>query len=245
MRNRFATACSTLGAGVAVTTMLSLSVAGAASASVRTVHPNQTPACGKSCTEVYSLLLGTKTIINAYVPGDTGGGAKAGQPIVLQRQSDSHPNQDFTNNLPAGTTVASFCPPPGGDTNGGVYFSQTSVACRSLTGNPVMEWAFTPYGNDTGLCIGVASGEVSGEKLTLQPCGESVRTLFIADTTHSRTVGTVTYNPYINGGDSRFSHPLVLTVDEGSARPANQLKLEPERFLTGGRVSDTQQFATK
>jgi hypothetical protein len=47
--------------------------------------------------------------------------------------------------------------------------------------------------------------------------------------------------PWINGGDTTFSHPLVLTVDNSSRRPVNQLYLSGEN-TSGGIVPDTQQF---
>jgi hypothetical protein len=48
--------------------------------------------------------------------------------------------------------------------------------------------------------------------------------------------------PWINGGDTAFSHPLVLTVHNGSKHPVNQLYLSAEN-TSGGLVPDTQQFS--
>ena len=48
--------------------------------------------------------------------------------------------------------------------------------------------------------------------------------------------------PWINGGDTAFSHPLVLTVDASSKHPANQLYLAAEN-TSAGLVPDTQQFS--
>jgi hypothetical protein len=48
--------------------------------------------------------------------------------------------------------------------------------------------------------------------------------------------------PWINGGDTAFSHPLVLTVSDGPQHLANQLYLSAEN-TTGGLVPDTQQFS--
>src|SRR5262245_50696938 len=93
MRNRFARACSVLAAGVAVTSMVGLSAASAASASVR---PAATPACGFNCFNLFSLVLGPRTIQNAYVPGDTGTGGKVGQKVNMNFASNTHPNEDFT-----------------------------------------------------------------------------------------------------------------------------------------------------
>ena len=48
--------------------------------------------------------------------------------------------------------------------------------------------------------------------------------------------------PWINGDDTAFSHPLVLTVHNGSKHPVNQLYLSAEN-ASGGLVPDTQQFS--
>ena len=54
MRNRITRACSVLAAGVAVTTMLGLTAAGAASASTSKVKPDATPPCGNNCLNPYT-----------------------------------------------------------------------------------------------------------------------------------------------------------------------------------------------
>ena len=249
MRNRFAKTCIALSAGVAVATTVGLSPAGAAGTPVRAagtvgaagtpvskVRPDATPACGGNCFNNFSLLLGTRTIMNAYVPGDTGGGGKAGQPVVLQRAGDTHPNQDFADNG-KDFRVRTSC-----GTGSGDLFAPTSYVCRNLGSSFAFEEDWAPYGIDSGLCIGIAAGAGSGAKLTLQPCG-AARTLFIEDRAHSVTRGGNFYTPLIVGASSSFSRPLVLTVDEGSTHPANQLVLQPENVLTGGAVESAQQFS--
>jgi hypothetical protein len=36
---------------------------------------------------------------------------------------------------------------------------------------------------------------------------------------------TVNYCPWIDGGDTKFSQPLVMTLDTGTRNPTNQIKL--------------------
>ena len=58
--------------------------------------------------------------------------------------------------------------------------------------------------------MGVAATAFSGEGVTLQPCGESARTVWIIDQTrlqHPRRMPPCgEYVPLINGSDTNFSH---------------------------------------
>jgi hypothetical protein len=72
---------------------------------------------------------------------------------------------------------------------------------------------YAPFGVDSGLCLGVAATAFSGEGVTLQPCGVSSKTVWVLDTldqsfTHAWAHG---YFPLINGSDTNFSQPFVLT----------------------------------
>ena len=71
------------------------------------------------------------------------------------------------------------------------------------------ELQYAPYGVDSGLCVGVATTAVSGEKVTLQPCGDSSKTVLITDTVNAAGWGSK-YVPVIDGSDTNFSQPLVL-----------------------------------
>ncbi len=79
---------------------------------------------------------------------------------------------------------------------------------------------------DSGLCAGVAATAVAGEKVTLQPCGVSAKTVWIVDS--ADTVGHG-YVPLINGSDTNFSQPFVLTYP-GSAYPTDMPR--PELYVT-------------
>lgn len=190
-------------------------------------RPNATPACGPQCTDIFSRVLGHHTILNAYVPGDTGVGGKVGQKLNLKFASNSHPNEDFT--LAADGTVSQFC---------GTELASTSVACLHYGSSEVLELNWTPYGNETDLCAGTSGTIFSGENVTLQQCGVYEGTLFIVDSDNTQHG----YSPLIDGASASFSHPEVVTVDPGTVHPTNQIKVETENTLTGGVIPDTQLF---
>ena len=225
---------------VALSAATGLLLIGASAASASTGHsrPNVTPACGYTCFALSSEVLGTGTVQNAYIFGDTGVGGKVGKELNLKFASNSHPNEDFS----AGDigTVEDFCsawPAP-------QSFNPTSYVCIHYRFFQVYESNWSPFGNQSGLCAGVASA-VDGENVTLQNCGASDNTLWIADRANGtggdcRSTGN--YCPWINGADTNFSHPLVLTVNAGSSDPANQLVVQRENLLDGGTVADSQYF---
>jgi hypothetical protein len=264
MRNRFGRALCGLAAGVAVTTAIGMTGAGAASAAIHHAKPNATAGCADNCFDLSSYELGYDAIQNAYVPGDTGTGGKVGQKVTLKFASNSHPNEDFTDYAAFnGTleTVADFCdawPAP-------QSFNPLSYVCQNYYADYVYEASWSPFGNESGLCVGVARGAVDNENVTLQNCGASDNTLWIGDaalgfgteeTTAPSARPDITgitaedcvtpdegyYCPWVNGGDTNFSHPLVLTVNAGSSNPANQLLVQRENLLTGGVVRDNQEF---
>jgi hypothetical protein len=235
MRNRFARACTLLAAGVAVTTMVGLS-AGMANAATTKVHPNATPACGFNCFNLSSLTLGRGTIQNAYIAGDTGVGGKVGQKVNLNFASNSHPNEDFTGAQVG--TLLNFCP-----NYGGSGLSQTSYVCINYpSGYPVFESNWSPFGNQSGLCVGAWLPVYAGENVTLQNCGTSTTTMWVGDLANGTVHHGHLYVPWVNGASSNFSHPLTLQVDPGTQRPINQLKLANLNTLTGGVSPDSQEF---
>jgi hypothetical protein len=213
--------------------MVGLSAASSADAKVA---PAATPACGFSCFNLSSLTLGLGTIQNAYVPGDTGVGGKVGQVVNLNYASNTHPNEDFQGAQVG--TLSDYC---------GTTLSTTSYVCRTYpSGYPVFESNWAPFGNQTGLCSGVynsaSAPAYSGENVTLQPCGNNASTLWIGDLAKFVFRNGHVYLPWVNGASTSFSHSLVLTVDPGTVKPINQLRLQNLNTLSHGVVPDTQQF---
>jgi hypothetical protein len=234
MRNRLARACSVLAAGVAISSLVGLSSTGAASAADR---PAATPACGFNCFNLFSLVLGPRTIQNAYVPGDTGTGGKAGIEVNLNLASNTHPNEDFTGAQVG--TLLNFCP-----NFGGAGLSQTSYVCINYPSSyPVFEANWSPFGNESGLCTGSKLALFSGRETTLQPCGVNATTIWVGDLANGTTRFGRAYVPWVNGASTTFSHALVLTVDPSTHNPINQLRVQTLNKLTGGAVSDTQEFS--
>jgi len=246
MRKAFTRALYAVSAAAMVTATVGMS-AGMANAS--TQGPKDTVACGSNCVSIFSDQLGSGTTMNAFVNGDTGAGGRVGTPVNMHVAGNFRPNGDFTPSLSG--FVFQFCGFLAND-----FFSPTSFVCTHYPLFAVLELNWSPFGNQTGFCAGVKSA-VANTQVTLQPCGTTAKTVWIADRIHSTTGSnclipasppvspgdpSVNFCPLINGGDTNFSQPLVLTLDTGTNRPTNQLKLERE-LLVGSVARSNQQFA--
>ena len=176
-----------------------------------------TPSCGSSCVDIFTRDFGTHS--NPQFTVDVFHGTRAtGQPVILFRQSNSDGALDFnaeldglTSDFYAAGLVSSAVALHYGCT-GTINVPGGQIVCGPTAVNdPAFEIEYSPLGQDSGLCIGLALGAFSGEKVTLQPCGVSSRTVWIADLNDSPSTITHGYVPVINGSDSNFSHPFVLT----------------------------------
>ena len=118
------------------------------------------------------------------------------------------------------------------------------------------ELEYAPYGVDSGLCLGVAATAVSGEGVTLQPCGTSSKTVWIKDTygnddspvPNPNSGSAPDYWAAINGSDTNFSNPLVLTYP-GSAYPTDKPRVQLivanlAQFSQGTSPDDSNQLWT-
>ena len=185
-----------------------------------------TPSCGIACVNLFSFNFGTHHSPN-YVVDVLRQGEKAGQPIILFRTANFDPAEDWTVSF-QGTVIDFFeaglvssavalhygCVPisKGGDFTD-CPFNVTSQTSSDSSNYLAFENQYAPFGVDSGLCLGVAATAFSGEGVTLQPCGVSSKTVWILDTldqqfTHAWAHG---YIPLINGSDTNFSQPFVLT----------------------------------
>ncbi len=72
------------------------------------------------------------------------------------------------------------------------------------------EFQYKPGGISSGLCLGIASGPAQGTKVTLQPCGVTVNTIWINDAAD----GSDGYAPYVSGSDTQYPAPFVLTASK-------------------------------
>ena len=164
---------------------------------------------------------------------------KAGQPIILfpTTKSDSAQHwivssQGTTANFYAagrvGAAVAQHygCIPH-------VNFPNCYGQTADTVNDPAFEIEYAPNNVASGLCMGVASTAVQGGVVTLQPCGVSARTVWIADTFGSPSTMSNGYVPLINGSDTNFSQPFVLTYPQSgypTDMPRPQLQVD---MITG------------
>ncbi len=181
-----------------------------------------TPSCGANCVDIFTRDFGTH--FNPQFTVDVFHGTRAvGQPVILFRQSNSDGALDFnaeldglTSDFYAAGLVSSAVALHYGCT-GTINVPGGQIVCGpKAVDDPAFEIEYAPLGQDSGLCIGLALGAFSGEKVTLQPCGVSSRTVWIADLNDSPSTITHGYVPVINGSDSNFSHPFVLTYPAGA-----------------------------
>jgi hypothetical protein len=250
MRNRSIRGLYVLAASVAVSSVLGLAGATAASAGVH-VHPNATTVCDNNehdsrspeCKNLSSLMLnqdgGAIFIANATQKGVKAPSLFRNRIINLRQASNTRTNEDF--NIQLVGFLGQLC-----GTGGLASLDPTSFACLNYpAGFPVYENNFTPNSVDSGYCIGALSA-TEGFKARLLRCGTS-RTFLVADVaaaiTFTRPGGGVTlkYVPLELASDTSATHPLVLTLQPNSKNPTNLLTFQQENFA-GGEPIDRQMW---
>jgi serine/threonine protein kinase len=192
---------------------------------------------------VFSHQFGTHSDPN-FVLDVLNNGDAPGQSIVLFQTANSDPAEQWTVSS-QGTTAEFFtaglvsaavaahygCIPGGNFTD---CYGQTAV------NDPAFEIEYAPGGVQSGQCMGVASTAVQGEGVTLEPCGVSARTVWIEDISGSSATLSSGYIPLINGSDTNFTQPFVLTYPATSYptdMPRPQLQVD---MITGGAVAANQ-----
>jgi hypothetical protein len=166
-----------------------------------------TPSCGGNCVDIFNRDLGTHRTPN-FVLDVKQQSANTGQPIILWRQSNSDPAEDFTYAFQGLTSDFYAAGLVSAQVN--LHYGNGSV---TATDDPAFEVEYSPYGVNSGLCVGVASTAVQSEGVTLQPCGVSAKTVWIIDAADI-TGFNHNYAPLINGSDTSFSHPFVMTYPQ-------------------------------
>jgi hypothetical protein len=207
-----------LAAAATLTLVGGVGVAGALTAGTASAA---TPSCGPSCVNIYSQQYGTHKA-PTYVVDVLRQGEKIGQPIILFRTANYDPAEDWTAAYQG--TVADFYAADMVSSALALHYGCIPDAltggnfpdCYGQTKTAVNDWAFeieyAPYGVDSGLCMGVATTALEGEGVTLQPCGVSSKTVWVTDVLDSvQTTILGGYVPLINGSDTNFSQPFVLT----------------------------------
>ncbi len=216
-----------------------------------------TPSAGPNAIDIFSRAFGTHRTPN-FVLDVLRQGAKVGQPIILFRTSNTDPAEDFVPSI-QGTTADFFA---AGLVSSAVALHYGCIPANVTGGNfpncgltgvddPAIELEYAPFGVDSGLCVGVAATATQGEGVTLQPCGVSAKTVWIIDTNDSPATLRHGYVPLINGSDTNFSHPFVLSYPANgfpTDRPRPQLQTKNLTGFSQGRgtqigsVDDTQLF---
>ena len=213
-----------------------------------------TPSCGIACVNLFSYQFGTHTS-PTYTVDVLRQGEKTGQPIILFRTANYDPALDWTVSFQG--TVADFfaaglvssslalhygciagvnfpnCPFNIAGFNFPVRAS-IPTSWRSRTSTRRSAWT-------RGLCLGVAATAFNDEGVTLQPCGVSSKTVWVLDTLDQSFTAAWAhgYIPLINGSDTNFSQPFVLTypnisVPDRQAASAAR-RHQPDRFLVPRR----------
>jgi hypothetical protein len=203
-----AAATLTLVGGVAVTGAVTAGTASAATPSCGPgfVDASTTPVLVQGCLNIFSRQFGTHRSPN-FLLDVWRQGAKVGQPIILFRSSNADPAEDFTVSTQG--LVSDFN--AAGLVSNAVnlhYGNGSSIA----QDESAFEIEYSPFGALSGLCVGVSLTAFQGENVSLQPCGVTAKTVWIADTfDFSLPAFFRGFVPLINGSDTNFSHPFVLS----------------------------------
>jgi hypothetical protein len=201
-----------------------------------------TPSCGNTCVDIFSQEFGHHHTPN-YILDVYQQHIRIGQPIILYRSSNNDPAQDFR--LEFQGTVSEFY-------DGGLVSSAFALHYGCVPGDdfnscygldetfddPAFEIEYTPDGVDSGLCVGVASTATQEEGVTLQECGASSKTVWAVDV-YDQPIESffLHYYPLINGSDTNFSQPFVLTYPQSgypTDKPRPQLQVDNLSGYTTG-----------
>ena len=180
-----------------------------------------TPSCGNSCVNTFNQDIGFGFSVDVYRQGE-----KVGQPIILFRTSNFDPALDWS--MAFNGLVSDFFAAGLVSAAVNLHYGCNSAGGACLSGVfpdlPAFEIEYAPFGVNSGLCMGVAATAFQGEGVTLQPCGVSSKTVWIVDSSDSPANDNQVYPgtfPLINGSDTNFSHPFVLTYP-GNAYPTDK-----------------------
>jgi hypothetical protein len=186
-----------------------------------------TPSCGNSCVDIFSQEFGHHKD-PGYILDVFQQHVRIGQPIILFRESNGDQAEDFrpedqgtvADFLAAHMVTPAFalhygCIAPGGFDGVAANFPDCFGDSGFTANDAAFEIEYTPDGVDSGLCVGVASTAVQGESVTLQECGASSSTVWAVDI-YDQPIESFyeNYYPLINGSDTNFSQPYVLTYPQ-------------------------------
>ncbi len=194
-----------------------LTLAGGAAAAALPANA-ATDECGVQCIDMFSLVNSTFASPGfiLYAPGQA-----VGDPVVTYPASVGYPGEDFTTSglEPVSDYFQAGLVSAGVALHYGCEVGVDAAQCNGVPDDQAFELQYAPYGAPTGMCVGVPSTAQQGTVVSVQPCGVSAKTVWIVDSSQSIYSS---YVPLINGSDTNFSDPFVLT-DSG---PVNGLSFE-------------------
>jgi hypothetical protein len=128
-----------------------------------------------------------------------------------------------------GVGAVSVCTPATPDFSPG-----PPATCPAEFNDPAFEIEYTPNGAYSGLCVGVASTATQEEGVTLQECGASSKTVWAVDLYDQPFESFILgYAPLINGSDTNFSQPYVLTYPQ-SGYPTDKPRVQLQTDTLSG-----------
>jgi hypothetical protein len=260
-----AAAAMTLVGGAGAVGVFTVGMAGAA-----------TPACGNGCLDFFSYTFGDYAQPN-FLLDVLHQGEKAGQPIILFRTSNTDAAEDFTvadeglvSDFNAAGLVSKALDLHYGGAGCEDYDTVTATCVTFYPDDEAYEIEYSPFGVDSGLCMGTAATAVNGTEVSLQPCGATAKTTWITDAadaiglpiptpsdtdtdgaiTHGRTAvkpaeEETPFFPLINGSGINFSHPAVLSYPQNSFptdTPRPQLRTQTLQIDSSGVVNTNQMW---
>src|ERR1700722_19470039 len=166
----------------AVVVAMSIAAVVAGPALVAAPASAATAVCGANCTSFYPLSTGTSDVLAVSHPSGTGG--TTGEAVTIAAASTTNQGEDWVLEIEG--TVSDFY-------EAGLMSAQMNLHWGS---DDVYEIDYAPDYTYTGECLGTSSSNGSGA-VTLQPCGGSAGTLWVADTA---------------GKNNNFSQPYSLAA---------------------------------
>src|SRR5215472_5079736 len=183
-----------------------------------------TPSCGPGCVNTFNKDFAPPNLTGGKSSGPASPidvfrqSEKVGQPIILFRSSNSDPALDWVQSFQG--RVSDFFAAGLVSSAVNLHFGGGAHGFPDLK---ALEIEYAPFGVNSGLCMGVAATAFQGEGVTLQPCGVSAKTVWIQDSFDN--INAFPGVPLINGSDTNFSHPFVLTYPAG-ANPTDKPRVQ-------------------
>jgi hypothetical protein len=177
-------------------------------------------ACGSGCISFYPLSTGSSDVLAVSNPSRS---PYTGESVTIAAASSTNHGEDWY--LSEQDPVSDFY-------EIGLMSAEMNLHWGS---DEAYEIDYAPGGDITGFCLGTSSSNGSG-KVTLQPCGETAATLWVADTAdqNGRAV------PLINGNDNNYAYPYSLQAGgAGTQLTSNELIAGP-----GSPPSTAQEWGT-